>query len=143
MSLTKGVHFSFEDFEPLLRLHIGISDRLDENRAESFSLLYCDFSEVDISVIQTVLEQALRGSDCIVNYGKDYFFILPYTDKYGAEIVQKMFEEFFAAKIKHHTVCYPKDGESPKELLTELQNYVSRHYSYDLHFLDFLVYPAS
>jgi len=143
MNLSNGVHFSFENFEQLLRLHIGISDRLDENRAESFSLLYCNFSEVDITVIQTVLEKALRGSDCIVNYGKDYFFILPYTDNYGATIVDKMFEEFFSAKIAYHIVCYPKDGETPKELLTQLQNYVSKTYGYDLHFLDFLVYPAS
>ena len=29
-----GIHFSFEDFKQLLALNIGISDRLDENRAE-------------------------------------------------------------------------------------------------------------
>ena len=138
--LTKGVHFLFEDIEPLLALHIGISDRLDENRTESFTLLYCDFSEVDITVIQTVLEQALRGSDCIVNFGKEYFFILPYTDKYGAKIVEKMFEEFFSTEINHFAVSYPGDGESPKALLTELQNSVSRIYKNDLKFLDFIVY---
>lgn len=138
--LTKGVHFLFEDIEQLLALHIGISDRIDENRSESFTLLYCDFTDVDITVIQTILEQALRGSDCIVNFGKEYFFILTHTDKYGAQIVHKMFEEFFTTQINSYAVSYPGDGESPKSLLTELQNSVSRIYKNDLKFLDYIVY---
>ena len=140
MKVTKGVHFLFEDIEPLVRLHIGISDRLDENRSQSFTVLYCDFSEVDLSIIQTVLEQALRGSDCISNFGKDYFFILPYTDKYGASIVAKMFEDFFATSINTAMVSYPEDGESAKALLTELQNSASAKYANDLKFLDHIVY---
>jgi hypothetical protein len=138
--ITKGVHFLFEDFEQLIRLHIGMSDRLDENRSESFTLMHCDFSEIDIKIIDQSLEQVLRGSDCIVNFGKDYFFVLPYTDKFGAAAVNKMFEEFFTKEIRHFAVSYPVDGESPKALLTELQDNVSRKYKNDLKFLDFIVY---
>ena len=47
-----GIHFSFDNFEQLLRLNIGISDRLDENRAESFTLLYCDFSGIEEDIIK-------------------------------------------------------------------------------------------
>jgi hypothetical protein len=91
-----GVHFQFDDFKQLLRLNIGISQRLDENRAESFTLLYCDFSQISKEVITNSLENILRNSDSIANHESDYFFVLPYTDKYGAEIVKKMFDQFFA-----------------------------------------------
>ena len=37
-----GVHFTFDNFKQLLDLSIGLVQRLDENRAESFTLLYCD-----------------------------------------------------------------------------------------------------
>lgn len=84
-----GIHFTFNDFKQLLALNIGISDRLDENRAESFTLLYCDFSGISQEVVDSSLREILRTSDSIVNHESDYFFVLPYTDKYGAEIVKK------------------------------------------------------
>ncbi|MEA2091316.1 MAG: hypothetical protein U9O83_02995 [Campylobacterota bacterium] len=131
-----GVHFSFIDFTQLLSLTIGIADRLDENRAESFTLLYCDFSAVSNKDIDSSLEQVLRNSDSIINNEKNYFFVLPYTDKYGAEIVKEMFDEFFSVKTDSFAVCYPRDGETPKEILTELQDSVSRFYHNDLRCLD-------
>lgn len=69
-----GIHFSFDNFEQLLALNMGISDRLDENRAESFTLLYCDFSTLSAEVVSASLEQILRTSDSIVNHEGDYFF---------------------------------------------------------------------
>ncbi|MGD9718202.1 MAG: hypothetical protein AB7U24_03090 [Sulfurimonadaceae bacterium] len=138
-----GVHFSFNNIEQLIRLHIGISDRMDENRSESFTVLYCDFSSFSDDVIKSSLEQVLRNSDTIANCGSDYFFVLPYTDKYGAGIVKKIFEDFFAQEIKTHMVAYPGDGESAKELLTELQNGVSRLHANDLRCLDEVVFPLS
>ena len=87
-----GIHFSFDNFEQLMALNIGISDRLDENRAESFTLLYCDFSGVPQDVVDAALLDILRASDAIVNHENDYFFVLPYTDKYGADRVKKMFD---------------------------------------------------
>ena len=47
-----GVHFSFDNFEQLIDLNIGIADRLDENRAESFTILYCDFSDFIITLLK-------------------------------------------------------------------------------------------
>ncbi|MDQ1263269.1 MAG: hypothetical protein QG559_270 [Campylobacterota bacterium] len=117
-----GVHFLYEDFKKLLDLTIGLAERLDENRAESFTLLYCDFSKVLADVIQDSLHDILRNSDSIVNLGSDYFFVLPYTDKYGAGIVKKMFEEFFTEELNTAMVAYPRDGESSKMLLEELRN---------------------
>jgi hypothetical protein len=135
-----GVHFLYEDFEQLLRLHIGMSDRLDENRAESFTILHCNFAAIDAQIIENSLQQVLRGSDSIINFEKEYFFVLPYTDKYGASIVNKMFEDFFAQTLEHTMVSYPIDGDTPKALLAELQDTTSLKYKNDLAFLDTIVF---
>ena len=131
-----GIHFQFEDFKQLLALNMGISDRLDENRAESFTLLYCDFKGISNDIIDASLGEILRTSDSIVNYRGDYFFVLPYTDKYGAEIVKKMFDEFFAKYLSAFLLSYPVDGESPEELLGNMQDSVSTFFKDDLHCLD-------
>ena len=131
-----GIHFAFEDFKQLLALNIGISDRLDENRAESFTLLYCDFKDINSTIIDASLTEILRTSDSIVNYGSDYFFVLPYTDKFGAEIVKKMFDEFFAKYLNTFLLSYPVDGESPEVLLSNMQDSVSTFFKDDLNCLD-------
>ena len=131
-----GIHFGFDNFKQLLDLNIGISERLDENRAESFTLLYCDFSGVEPEVIDSCLEEILRTSDAIVNYETDYFFVLPYTDKYGAEIVKKMFDDFFAKFLSSFLLSYPVDGETSEELLSNMQDSVSTFFKDDLHCLD-------
>lgn len=131
-----GVHFAFDDFKQLLDLSIGIAQRLDESRAESFTLLYCDFSTVSEDVIQNSLQQVLRNSDSIVNDKSDYFFVLPYTDKYGADIVKNMFVEFFARDLDSCMVSYPKDGEKSEALIEELREIVSVTYKNDLRCLD-------
>jgi len=131
-----GINFAFEDFKQLLRLNMGISDRLDENRAESFTLLFCDFSEISKTEIENSLKEILRTSDSIVNYGKDYFFVLPYTDKYGADIVKKMFDEFFKKYINSFMLSYPADGEKAEDLIGNLQDSVSVFLKKDLHCLD-------
>ena len=131
-----GIHFSFDNFKQLLNLNMGISDRLDENRAESFTLLYCDFSDINKDVVRSSLEDVLRTSDSTVNHGTDYFFVLPYTDKYGADIVKKMFDEFFAKYLNSFMLSYPADGETTEEILGMLQDSVSLFYKDDLHCLD-------
>ncbi|MDT8339261.1 MAG: hypothetical protein RQ763_08685 [Sulfurimonas sp.] len=131
-----GVHFGFDNFRQLLDLSIGLAQRLDESRAESFTLLYCDFSAVEQSVIDSSLEQILRNSDAIVNSKFEYFFLLPYTDKYGAKIVKNMFEEFFARDLNSSMVSYPVDGESSRALVEELANNISATYKKDLKCLE-------
>ena len=131
-----GIHFAFEDFKQLLALNMGIADRLDENRAESFTVLYCNLRDVDQEIIDSSLKEILRTSDSIVNHEGDYFFVLPYTDKYGADIVKKMFDEFYAKFLNSFMLSYPADGESPEELLGSLQDSVSTFYKDDLHCLD-------
>ena len=131
-----GIHFSFENFKQLMELNIGISNRLDENRAESFTLLYCDFSGISNEIVDTSLSEILRTSDSIVNYEGDYFFVLPYTDKYGAEIVKKMFDEFFAKFLNSFLLSYPADGETPEEIMGSMQDSVSIFFKRDLHCLD-------
>jgi hypothetical protein len=134
--MMAGIHFSFIDLKQLLALNIGISDRLDENRAESFTILYCNFKGVDQEVIDNSLQSILRNSDSIVNNGSDYFFVLPYTDKYGAEIVKKMFDEAYDTFLDSYLLSYPADGESPEELLGFMQDSVSTFFKYDLPCLD-------
>lgn len=131
-----GIHFSFENFKQLMELNIGISDRLDENRAESFTLLYCDFNGISPEVVDASLTDILRTSDSIVNDGTDYFFVLPYTDKYGAEIVKKMFDDFFAKYLNSFLLSYPADGETPEDIFGAMQDSVSTFYKQDLHCLD-------
>jgi len=131
-----GVHFSFDNLKQLIELNIGISERLDENRAESFTLLYCDFSGVPTDVVNNSLTQILRTSDAIVNHENDYFFVLPYTDKYGAEIVKKMFDDFFADFLGSFLLSFPVDGETPEALLGYMQDSVSVLLKKDLHCLD-------
>ena len=131
-----GIHFPFDSFKQLMDLNIGIADRLDENRAESFTLLYCDFSDIDQKTVDASLLEILRSSDSIVNKGNDYFFVLPYTDKYGAEIVKKMFDEFFAKFLNSFLVSYPADGETSKILLETLQDSVSMLLKKEIHCLD-------
>ena len=131
-----GIHFSFDNFKQLLDLSIGIAERLDENRSESFTLLYCDLSVVKEDVIKTSIETVLRNSDTFVNSGGDYFFVLPYTDKYGADIVKSHFVEFFAKNIDSYMVSYPKDGEKSEHLVEELADIVSATYKNDLKCLE-------
>jgi len=131
-----GIHFSFDNFKQLMKLNIGISDRLDENRAESFTLLYCSFDGISTELINSSLLDILRTSDSIVNYEGDYFFVLPYTDKYGAEIVKKMFDEFFEKYLDFFMLSYPADGETAEELFGTMQDSVSTFYKKDLHCLD-------
>ena len=133
-----GIHFQFEDFKQLLRLNIGIADRLDENRAESFTVLYCDFSELDDEVIANSLKEILRTSDTIANHEKDYFFVLPYTDKYGADIVKKLFDNYFKKFLNAFLISYPVDGEDADEVIEFLQNSVKIFCKKDLDYLDVL-----
>ena len=133
-----GIHFSYENFLQLLRLNIGIASRLDESRAESFTVLYCDFSPVDKKTITESLKGILRTSDSIINYGKDYYFVLPYTDKYGAEIVKKMFDKYFDKFLSSFLISYPVDGETAEELIEMLQNSALIFCKKDLSYLDFL-----
>jgi hypothetical protein len=131
-----GIHFSFDNFEQLLTLNMGIADRLDENRAESFTLLYCRFDNVNSNEIAKSLVEILRNSDSIVHDGDDYFFVLPYTDKYGAEIVKNMFDEFFGRYLNSVFLSYPVDGDTAKELLLTLQDNVDYYFKYNLECLD-------
>jgi len=131
-----GIHFSFDNFEQLMALNIGISDRLDENRAESFTLLYCNFEGVPQDVVDAALLEILRASDAIVNHENNYFFVLPYTDKYGGEVVKKMFDEFFAKFLQSFLLSYPIDGETPKALFEAMQDSVGTFFKNDLHCLD-------
>ncbi|WP_321779524.1 hypothetical protein [Sulfurimonas sp.] len=133
-----GIHFEFEDFKQLLRLNIGIADRLDENRAESFTILYCDFSSQKDDRVAKALEKILRTSDTIANNSADYFFVLPYTDKYGAEIVKKLFDDFFGNFINSFLISYPSDGENADELIGVLQTSVKHFCKKDLDYLDSL-----
>ena len=131
-----GVHFTFNNFKALLELNIGIAQRLDENRAESFTLLFCDFGDIATESITDTLSTALRKSDSIVNYDTDYFFVLPYTDKYGAEVVKQIFEDLFEQDIPNFMISYPVDGENAEELLEMIQDSVSTFLKKDLDYLD-------
>ena len=131
-----GVHFTFNNFKSLLELNIGIAQRLDENRAESFTLLFCDFGDIATESITDTLSTALRKSDSIVNYDTDYFFVLPYTDKYGAEVVKQIFEDLFEQDIPNFMISYPVDGENAEELLEMIQDSVSTFLKKDLDYLD-------
>lgn len=131
-----GVHFSFYNFASLVQLNIGIADRLDENRNESFTILFCDFTKLSNDVISECMETVLRKSDSIVHYDRFFFFVLPYTDKYGAVIVKNMFEEFFDTYIPSTEVSYPINGESPQELFDSLQARVKKLLNLELDCLD-------
>lgn len=115
-----GVTFSFANFMALIDLNIGIASRLDENRSESFTILFCDFSGIAQKVIDDNLLSLLRTSDSIVHYEQFYFFVMPYTDRFGTGIVKRMFDEVFGYSIPSAAVCYPINGENPTELLESL-----------------------
>ena len=72
-----GIHFSFDNFKQLMDLNIGISDRLDQNRAESFTLLYCNFEGIAEDIVDASLLEILRTSDSIVNHQHNYFLFFP------------------------------------------------------------------
>ena len=131
-----GVHFSFDNILEVVSLNIGIADRLDTNRAENFTLLFCDFTGLEQTVIRSCLENVLRQSDAIANYQKHYFFILPYTDQYGATIVKGMFEEFFDSFIPSALASYPLNGEQPCELFESLQASAKKLHNINLDCFD-------
>ncbi|MDD5157768.1 hypothetical protein [Sulfurimonas sp.] len=131
-----GVHFTFDNFKQLLDLTVGLAQRLDENRSESFTLLYCDFSTISKEVIDGSLDSVLRNSDSVVNCESNYFFILPYTDKYGAEVVKKMFEEFSAREVNGFSMSYPADGEDSRAVVEKLRQSVKSNYKIDLKCLE-------
>ncbi len=133
-----GIHFQLHDFKQLIRLNIGIADRLDENRAESFTILYCDFSSIKMDIIRESLKKVLRTSDTIANHKKDYFFVLPYTDKYGANIVKQLLDTEFEKFLSSFLISYPADGEAADEIVDVLQNSVKIFCKKDLSYLDVL-----
>ena len=115
-----GVTFSYDNFQALLDLNIGMASRLDENRSESFTILFCDFLGMEESVINANLSDILRSSDSIVSHGGYYFFLMPHTDRHGAGIVKRVFDEVFATTIRSSEVCYPINGENSRELFDAL-----------------------
>ncbi|MCK9371958.1 MAG: hypothetical protein M0P91_02080 [Sulfuricurvum sp.] len=127
-----GVMFSFYNFSALLELNIGIANRLDENRSESFTILFCDFSGIPQSLIDTNLPSLLRNSDSIVHYEHYYFFVMPYTDRYGTGIVKRMVEDLFVKPVPSAAVCYPVNGENPAELLESLHLEAKKLHRIDL-----------
>jgi hypothetical protein len=127
-----GVMFSFYNFASLIDLNIGISDRLDENRSESFTILFCDFSGISQPLVESNLQSLLRTSDSIVHYEYYYFFVMPYTDKYGCGIVKKMVEDLFEKPIPSAAVCYPSNGENPAELFESLHAEAIKEIGVDL-----------
>lgn len=133
-----GVHFTFDNFKQLLDLTVGLAKRLDENRSESFTLLYCDFSKISKEIIGGSFDSVLRDSDSIANSEFNYFFVLPYTDKYGAGVVKKMFEEFFAKEVSSFVVSYPVDGEDSQTIIEELRQSVKSSCKIDLKCLEVL-----
>ncbi|MBN2897026.1 MAG: hypothetical protein JXK05_14175 [Campylobacterales bacterium] len=131
-----GIHFSFAEFPSLVSLNIGIAERLDENRAESMTILFCDFSDATAESIKESLQGILRSSDSIVHFDRYYFFVLPYTDKYGATVVKNMFEEFFNVYVRSVTVSYPIDGESASELFDAIRAKTQKEHNIYLECLD-------
>jgi len=127
-----GVTFSFYNFSALVELNIGISNRLDENRSESFTILFCDFSAVPHSVVEASLPNLLRTSDSIVHYENYYFFVMPYTDRYGTGIVKRMIEELVGVSIPSAAVCYPANGENALELFESLHVEAKKIHRIDL-----------
>ncbi len=130
-----GVAFSFYNFTSLIDLNIGIADRLDEKRSESFTILFCDFSGISKSLIDANLPSLLRTSDSIVHYEHYYFFVMPYTDRYGMGIVKKMFEELFSVPIPSSAVYFPVNGENALELLESLHLEVKKMHGINLECL--------
>lgn len=131
-----GILFPFNSLRPLIDLHVGIADRLDDNRAESFTLFYCNFGVLDEHVVESSLEQFLRTSDAYAKQDGHYFFLFPFTDKYGTTTVRGMFEEFFDVALIASEVSYPTDGDNTQELLKELQTQLSSAYQLTLPTID-------
>lgn len=127
-----GVAFSFYNFAALIDLNIGMAYRLDENRSESFTILFCDFTGVPQDIINLKLPTFFRTSDSIVHYEDYYFFVMPYTDRYGAGIVKRMIEEGFASTIPSCAVCYPSNGENSLELFEALHVEAKKMHRIDL-----------
>lgn len=127
-----GVAFSFYNFAALIDLNIGMAYRLDENRSESFTILFCDFTGLSQEAIDLNLPNLLRTSDSIVHYENYYFFVMPYTDRYGTGIVKRMIEETFATPIPSCAVCYPSNGENSPELLESLHSEAKKIHRIDL-----------
>jgi len=115
-----GVTFSYDNFKALLDLNIGMASRLDENRSESFTVLFCDFLGMEEDVINNNLSGLLRSSDSIVSYGGYYFFVMPYTDRHGTGIVKRVFDGAFSTMTRSCVVCYPVNGENSRELFDTL-----------------------
>lgn len=131
-----GVNFSFDNFKALLDLNIGMASRLNENRSESFTLLFCDFSQSNQQSIDENIGQLLRTSDSIVHYKQQYFFVMPYTDRYGSDIVKGMINDKFSVDIRSAAVCYPANGETSIELLESLYAAAKKAHNINLECLD-------
>lgn len=127
-----GVAFSFYNFAALIDLNIGMAYRLNENRSESFTILFCDFSGVSKEAVEANLPNLLRTSDSIIHYEQYYFFVMPYTDRFGTGVVKRMIEESFAAPIPSCAVCYPSNGENSLELFESLHSEAKKTHRIDL-----------
>lgn len=127
-----GVAFSFDNFAALIDLNIGMAYRLDENRSESFTILFCDLTGLPQETIDAKLPTFFRTSDSIVRYEDYYFFVMPYTDRYGASIVKRMVDEGFSRTSASCAVCYPSNGENSEELFESLHAEAKKMHHIDL-----------
>ncbi len=127
-----GVMFSFYDFSALVELNIGLADRLNENRSESFAVMFYDFSQVIPETVEPTLSTLLRTSDSLVHFDHSYFVVMPYTDRYGTGVVKNMVDASFGTNVPAVAVCYPADGESALELLEALHAKAKKQFGIDL-----------
>ena len=109
-----------------------IADRLDENRSESFAIMFCDFSAFANETVEETLTALLRTSDSILHYNHYFFVVMPYTDSFGAKIVARNIEASFARPVPSIAICYPSGGETPGELLESLHAEAKKTLGIDL-----------
>ncbi len=118
-----GVKFIFDDFKNLINHHIGIIERYS-NDSQKFSIVFMYAKNLDSDMVRDSLEFVLRESDAIFYMHECYFMLMPYTDKKGAQIVQKGHQDFLGGEVDSDIVTFPDDGRTVEELLERIDEHI-------------------
>ncbi len=116
MSLFHG----FEELEKLV-IHCATSQERYESQKKFTTLVFKNSSEMESEIFADILDKASRKSDLLL-FEKDIFiFLMPATDREGAQHVFKELDEACKSLKNITTLVYPDDGLEPQSYFEKVK----------------------
>lgn len=127
-----GICFPFDSLFPLVKHHIGILQRYEQQSENVFSILFIYAKDLDRAQVIKSFAKILRQSDAIFEVDDCYFIVLAHTPKEGAIVVQKQLTRFIGQEFDSIISTYGEDGTNEMELLDEIVTHIGAWLNIDL-----------